>query len=178
MTTAMPRYQVGDIVLVEVEGEWGPARIEGTEAGPMQCRTCAADFGYSPYPGNSACCPGPWYGVSVVSDGADGPSQYYAEHEIVMTGDRDQLAQHTAEYIATVLMPKADAFHSGPGVTVHYADGQRPPTGVDEIKATLLDGRVWISWLDSRVTAAMRALHGEPTGDTEWLAAAESSATA
>ena len=79
--------------------------------------------------------------------------------------DRDQLAQDTAEYIASVLAPQAAEIHAYPGVTVHYANDQRPPTEVEDIKAALLDGRVWISWVCDRVTQAMRQLHGEPTGD-------------
>lgn len=74
--------------------------------------------------------------------------------------DRDRLAQETAEYIATKLIPKAEQLHTMPGVTIHYPDDQRPPTTIDEIKATLLDGRYWISWLDDRVTTAMAAIHG------------------
>lgn len=79
--------------------------------------------------------------------------------------DRDQLAQDTAEYIANVLTPQAQKTHALPGVTVHYINDQRPPTDVPGIKAALLDGRVWISWICDRVTQAMRQLHGEPTGD-------------
>jgi hypothetical protein len=78
------------------------------------------------------------------------------------TVDRDQVAQKAAEYIANVLTPQNEKTISLPGVSVHYLDGKRPPTDVADIKAALLDGRLWISWTCDRVTAAMRALHGEP----------------
>jgi hypothetical protein len=89
----------------------------------------------------------------------------------VTTIDRDQLAQDTAEYIATVLMPKTAETHASPYVTVHYPDGKRPQTEVADIKAHLLSGRCWISWMDDRVVVAMRALHGEPTGDAAMFTA-------
>lgn len=79
------------------------------------------------------------------------------------TKDREVLAQETAEYIANVLMPAHAEATSG--LEVVYINGNRPPTAVEDIKQTLLDGRVFISWIDDRVNAAMRALHGEPTGD-------------
>jgi hypothetical protein len=52
---------------------------------------------------------------------------------------------------------------------VSSADDKRPPTAVEDIKDALLAGRPWISWLDDRVTAAMRAMYGDPTGDARFL---------
>ncbi|MFJ1667318.1 hypothetical protein ACIOK4_13210 [Streptomyces bottropensis] len=86
------------------------------------------------------------------------------------TIDRDQLAQDTAEYIANTLMPKTAEFHDNPGVTIQYVDDKRPPATVEDIKAELLGGQFWISWLDNRVVTAMRTLHGEPTGGAEVMA--------
>lgn len=63
--------------------------------------------------------------------------------------DADRLAQETAEYIVSA------GLGSSPG-----AIGGPAPTGIPEIKATLLSGRCWFSWMDDRVVAAMRALHG------------------
>jgi hypothetical protein len=84
--------------------------------------------------------------------------------------DRDRIAQETAEYIANVLIPEADRIHALPDVSVFYADDKRPPRTVPDIKAALLEGVFWISWIgNERVTAAMRALHGQPVGDAEWL---------
>lgn len=74
--------------------------------------------------------------------------------------DRDQLAQETAEHIAEVLMPRSAQIHAQPGVEVRYVNDKRPPTDVDDIRAALLDGRIWLSWMDDKVNAAMRALHG------------------
>lgn len=77
--------------------------------------------------------------------------------------DRDQLAQKTAEYIAGVLIPESDRIHALPGVTVFYTDDKRPPREVADIKAALLGGAFWTSWIgEKRVTAAFLALHGEP----------------
>ena len=76
---------------------------------------------------------------------------------------RDQIAQTTAEHIAA--NPGIE-----PGVIVHYPSPERPPTDIPAIKAALLDGRIWMSWLDDHVTAAMRRLHGDPTGDATHLA--------
>lgn len=84
---------------------------------------------------------------------------------ITMTeAERDQLAQETAEYIANVLIPATRKLNKLPGAFIHFLSDTRPPTDVAEIKAALLDGRIWISWLDGdRVEAAMHRLHGEPT---------------
>lgn len=82
--------------------------------------------------------------------------------------DHHQLARETAEYIARELTPRIT--HAGEGLTVVYADDRRPPADVDEITANLLDGVLWVSWMDDRVLNAMRALHGEPTGDAEIFA--------
>ncbi|MEH0423152.1 hypothetical protein [Streptomyces sp. B21-083] len=76
--------------------------------------------------------------------------------------DRDQLAQDTAEYIVNKLIPDTARFHGLPEVTIHYADDRRPPTTVEGVKAHLLSGGCWFSWMDDRVIAAMNTLHGEP----------------
>ena len=84
--------------------------------------------------------------------------------------DRNRIAEETAQYIATVLIPEHDRLQALPGVSVYYADEKRPPRTVADIKAALLDGVFWISWIgNERVTAAMRAIHGQPVGDAEWL---------
>jgi len=84
--------------------------------------------------------------------------------------DTDRIAEETAQYIATVLIPEADRLQALPGVSVYYADEKRPPRTVADIKAALLDGVFWISWIgNERVTAAMRAIHGQPVGHSEWL---------
>ncbi|MEY9965330.1 head-tail adaptor [Streptacidiphilus sp. MAP12-16] len=75
---------------------------------------------------------------------------------------RDRIAQETAEYIAGVLTPKSATVHAEPNVNVFYVSSERPPTAVADFKATLLDGRFWISWTDE-VTAAMRAIHSQPS---------------
>lgn len=85
--------------------------------------------------------------------------------------DRDQLAQDTAEHIVNTLMPKTAELHAAPNAEVFYTDDRRPPSTVDGVKAHLLDGGCWISWMDDRVVAAMRALHGEPTGDASFFTA-------
>jgi hypothetical protein len=77
------------------------------------------------------------------------------------TDTREQLAQQTAEYIANVLMPTYAELAKD--VEIVYVNGKKPPTSVEEIKAMLLDGRLFISWMDDRVIAAMRTLHGNPT---------------
>jgi len=91
-------------------------------------------------------------------------------HDSKETADTDRIAEETAQYIATVLIPEADRLQALPGVSVYYADEKRPPRTVADIKAALLDGVFWISWIgNERVTAAMRAIHGQPVGDAEWL---------
>lgn len=70
--------------------------------------------------------------------------------------DRDNLAQATAEYIARELNPAA-----GNAGYTFYADDRRPPTDVEAIKAELLGGHLWISWMDDAVCAAMKAIHGQ-----------------
>jgi hypothetical protein len=72
----------------------------------------------------------------------------------VTDDERDQLAQETAEHIAEHLS------HRAGGVTYHYDAAGPPPRDLAAIKAALLDGRVWLSWLDDRVFATMRELHG------------------
>jgi hypothetical protein len=65
------------------------------------------------------------------------------------------LARTTAEHIVTYLIP-----------TNRIAWGREDmPTTVEGVAAHLLSGRVWISWMDDRVLAAMRQLHGEPTDE-------------
>jgi len=84
--------------------------------------------------------------------------------------DRDRIAEETAQYIANVLIPESDRLQALPGVSVYYADDKRPPRTVADIKAALLDGVFWISWIgNERVAAAMRAIHGQPVGHAEWL---------
>lgn len=90
---------------------------------------------------------------------ADGQAEYL-----------DQLATNTARYIASDLKTAQTKTLTLPGVSVFYANDRRPPATVEGIKLALLDGRIWISWMDDRVTAAMRELHGEPTGDAADLA--------
>jgi hypothetical protein len=82
---------------------------------------------------------------------------------VTTTIDRNQLAQETAEYIAAELNPLAERVAQAPGCSIVYPNGQKPPTAVEQIKATLLDGRLWISWMDDRVFAAMRAIHSPET---------------
>lgn len=86
-----------------------------------------------------------------------------------MAINRNQVAQEAAEYIASKLNPAREKFEEMPGATIHYADDKRPPTSVEEIKQSLLDGNIWISWMDDRVTAAMREIHGDPTGMAQFF---------
>jgi hypothetical protein len=72
--------------------------------------------------------------------------------------ERDRLAQETAEHIA--------GRRSGPNSEGTFGT---PPRTIPVIKGTLLDGHVWISWLDDTVTAAMRRLHGEPGSSAAFL---------
>ncbi|GEM_PF-3270428 len=81
---------------------------------------------------------------------------------MTMTETRQQLARETAEYIVTTLIPQLAETLAGTTVTISYPDATRPPTTVAEIASALLDGRIWLSWMDDRVCTAMRALHGEP----------------
>lgn len=71
---------------------------------------------------------------------------------------RDQIAQEAAEHIVNDLNPEHERFHAHPDVTIHYLDDTRPPTDVAGVKAALLDGRYWISWMDDHLTAALKAL--------------------
>ena len=82
------------------------------------------------------------------------------------TFDREQLATATATYIHDVLMPRHAALATAPGITIVRPDGERPPTAVEDIAAALLDGEVWVSWLDSLVEAALHRLHPAPAGTT------------
>lgn len=70
---------------------------------------------------------------------------------------RDALAQATAEHIATHLIDHV----IGGMVDRIQVDGKPMPTTVPEIKATLLAGEMWLSWMSDSTVAAMRALHGE-----------------
>lgn len=72
---------------------------------------------------------------------------------------RDQLAQETAQYIADALIPESDRVHAFDNVTVSYPGGRRPPCDVPSIKAALLNGECWISWMNDRVLSAMRLIH-------------------
>lgn len=72
--------------------------------------------------------------------------------------DREKLAWETAEHIAANLIPQGTGQY-----VVRVLTDEPMPFKPDEIAATLLDGRVWISWMDDRVLAAMRQLHGQPT---------------
>jgi hypothetical protein len=71
--------------------------------------------------------------------------------------DREKLARETAEHVVTDLIPLGSALGGVLG-----REGM--PTTVADVAAALLDGHLWISWMDDRVEAAMRQLHGEPTG--------------
>jgi hypothetical protein len=78
--------------------------------------------------------------------------------------ERDQLAQETAEYIANTLIPSLGLDDAG-GVTLV---GPTAPRDVEEIKATLLRGHYWLSWLDDRVAGALAQLNVErDEGDPE-----------
>ena len=70
---------------------------------------------------------------------------------------RDELAQETAEYIATSVLPQHSV--NTTDYLVKYVGDGRPPREVSEIKATLLSGHAWLSWMDERVRNAMRRLH-------------------
>jgi hypothetical protein len=186
-STSNRKFQIGDQVSAMNDGCPMSGIVTGLDAHEM-CATCHCTPLDPDHQGDgSSCCPGPWYTVKLTHDDHDhlysfaehelkGDAEMWAE-EVAMMGDclppapsdREQLAQETAEYIANVLTPKAEAAHALPGMEVFYTDGRRPPTCVAEIKATLLAGRFWISWTDDRVTAAMRALHGEPFGHSEWI---------
>lgn len=69
---------------------------------------------------------------------------------------RDQIAQEAAEHIAEHLNKVADEAGWAP-----VPGKKKPPTTVPEIKQSLLDGEIWRFWLDARVIAAWRELHGE-----------------
>lgn len=71
---------------------------------------------------------------------------------------RGLIAERAAVYIAHEL-PRAQA---GDGVEVVYHGDRRPPTAVEDITQDLLDGCLWVSWMDDRVLTAMRRIHGEP----------------
>lgn len=66
--------------------------------------------------------------------------------------DRDRIAQETAEYIAAHTQPADD------GIVIRYVGEERPPTEVADIKAALLQGKVWISWMDDVVFKSMRQM--------------------
>lgn len=73
------------------------------------------------------------------------------------TMNHDSLAQETAEYIAADLVPQHGVNLTN--VLVKYTGEERPPREVAEIKATLLSGYLWLSWMDERVADAMRQMH-------------------
>ena len=97
-------------------------------------------------------------------EGTTTERKYVMSNATLTAVERDLLAQVTAEYIATNLT--APSGH----VQVFYVGDRRPPRTIPEIKEQLLGGHVWISWMCDQVTEAMRALHGEPTGDAELFA--------
>lgn len=74
---------------------------------------------------------------------------------------RFELAHQAAVHIAN-LAPKRAAFEALDGITIVHPGDHRPPTTDAEIRAELLDGNVWISWMDEYVMAIMRALHTGP----------------
>ena len=76
----------------------------------------------------------------------------------------DQLAQAAAEHITRDLIPEQDRLSDSPGVTIHYVNGRRPPRDVDAIKAALLAGEIWTSWMDEHVLMAVRAIRQIETG--------------
>lgn len=78
-------------------------------------------------------------------------------HTRSTTMTRDDIAQQAAEYIASELMPR-QAELAGEGRIV-FPDNRRPPTDVPGIKAELLAGYWWVSWVNERVAAAMKAIH-------------------
>jgi hypothetical protein len=63
--------------------------------------------------------------------------------------DLDTIAQELAEHIA-----------SQPPWTyeISYLDDKRPPAGVAAIKAELLLGAYWLSWLDDTVEAGLNRM--------------------
>lgn len=71
---------------------------------------------------------------------------------------RDDLAQAAAEHIARDLIPAQDLQNASPWVTVSYPDDRRPPRDVGAIKAALLNGECWTSWMDDQVIVAMHAI--------------------
>jgi len=89
----------------------------------------------------------------------------------MLDADRDQLAQETAEYIAGTLIPESDRVHAFDNVTVSYPDDRRPPQDVPGIKAELLAGRFWISWMNDRVLSALRTIHAarRDYDGSDWL---------
>lgn len=72
--------------------------------------------------------------------------------------DREQIAQETAEYIAA----HAPAGQPTDGIVIRYIGEQRPPTAVADIKAALLQGKVWTSWMDDIVFKSMREMGFTP----------------
>ncbi|HEY1701191.1 MAG TPA: hypothetical protein VGG75_15915 [Trebonia sp.] len=80
---------------------------------------------------------------------------------------RDRIAQAAAEHIVNDLMPAHDRMNTESGIAVI---GEQPPRDIATIKAAILGGHVFISWMDDTVNDVMRQLHGDPTGDAAWLA--------
>lgn len=71
---------------------------------------------------------------------------------------KDLIAERAAVHIAHEL----PHLQPGGGVEIVYRDDRRPPTAVEDIKRELLDGCLWVSWMDDRVFTAMRRIHSEP----------------
>ncbi len=83
----------------------------------------------------------------------------------IIADAREQLAEATAKHILEHLLPAQDRLTDSPWVTVEYPDDRRPPRDAEGIKASLLAGECWISWMDDPVMTAMRRLHPQPTAD-------------
>jgi hypothetical protein len=78
----------------------------------------------------------------------------------VTTTTLDRIAQSLAEHIS--------GRQTDPDIclTIMYPDDRRPPTGVAAIKAELLAGNLWLSWLDETVSDGlyrMREVEKETT---------------
>lgn len=74
--------------------------------------------------------------------------------------DRERLARETADHIVSVLIPQNDRLGKFREVSICG----EAPRDAEAIARELLDGHVWVSWMDDVVNAAMRELHGDPEG--------------
>lgn len=161
-TTKATKFAIGHHVqLVPPEREWAYIGEIVSQDDDAYCGS--HDGGLELTPGVPL-CPGPFYGVrwDFGDDGGDPTVYSYAEHELVAAIDiRFELAHQAAVHIAN-LAPKRAAFEALDGITIVHPGDQRPPTTDAEIRAELLDGNVWISWMDEYVMAIMRALHAGP----------------